>query len=283
MPSFGEHQVACCISDQTTARRVLDALRREGARGFELSRSELVSGASRQRLRALIWDLAPWDPTALEVLHAVRGRHPGCPILLYAPPTTEAAALATEASGLVGVYAAVQLDIFSGEELRLRHCVRWLLDGVPATMLRWATRQVLSDAPAVKRRFLEAALDSLAAHAAVRVTATDCATAAGVTLRCLQRACRSRGLPPPKRLLDLVVLLYVTLLAQWHGESAGAAARRVGLHRQDLRRLRRRVLPRRVRVARLGPAQEFNVAFLALARAFGVPRKRASQLVRAVA
>lgn len=278
--------VACCVADADALARVRATLRRDGLAVIELRSAALTvepasewHGPARglPQFDLLVYDLSPWDDSAVHLVRAFRSNRPRTPLLVYHPPGDLATTLAARIATLPGITVQVQQPAFPGEELRVRRLVRELLTGIPTQIAAWLAREVLGPAPPLTHRFANTALRQLARGGLTTPRVEEVARELGVRRRDVQRACHATGLPSPKRLLQWLTLLHVSVATEWTGKPLVRMARRVGLSQRDLHRWRRDLLAEEVSSAR---DATLEIVFLAFAQACGVARTRAGEVLR---
>ncbi len=277
-------RVGCSVADGNARGLVHRALTLEGAELVELpSPLQRTHVRHLQRCAALIYDLAPWDDDAVEVVRYARRQHPPLPILLYAPHKPGAAQLVLECGAITGVSAHSQFKN-SGELSRLRRETRNLLDRVSEQVLAQLVDLLIPGAPGEMRMFSRRLLMNL--HVQQRrdwLTVGRVARQLRFSARTLERISAGARLPHPKEWLDWLVLLYVSFEAGCSGRWLATIARRIGLEPRHIYRLRRRLLPSEARAEAANTAQAFDLVFLAFATACGVPKARATALKRRAA
>jgi hypothetical protein len=224
----------------------------------------------------LIYDLAPWNSSVVPLLGALRKSHPGLPILLFPPSRPEVSKVLLHCADLSGVRVERQ-----GHDSRslagLQDNVQLLLASVYAGRLMHLVKLLLPDMPAGALLYLERILDRIAASPVSQPLSVGSIVAEmRMPLRTLQHALESAGLPSPKVLLDWLTLLYSVFAADASDRSATAVAKNFGLDAHRFARVRRRLLHGEVPAYANGPAQEFDMTFLAFAEACRVSKREAS-------
>jgi len=235
------HVVGCAVHTAWAdlfARRLIE---RAGARTAPISPVEFLRDPVRQRFRALVYDLAPWNNGAVRQIAVFRQMRPEIPILFYLPPTPDAFALVPACASLTNVRLLIQERHDRGFR-GLEREVAWLLSAEPSVRLLNIIETTLPFGSSIAGRLTRNTLDQLASG--LRPSVTDAAQALSVSVRTLQRVMAKDGLPAPKEFLDWLTLLHVHFVAAWHGSSEAAIARRINLDANQRYRLRRRLLDR---------------------------------------
>jgi AraC-like DNA-binding protein len=200
-----------------------------------------------------VYDLSPWDSSALAFLRQRSAALATAPILLYLPPT--GAAFAALAHVPKSEYTGLQVQARDGNSLRHLHdATNTLVNGLPRVHIMRQLTEAIPDLSGVARLFAHRALRILGSGQ--RPTVAAIARGLGLSPRTLQRRFAADGLPPPKALLDGLTLAHVDAVARMQNLSVARAAARAGLTSNDLYRLRKRgahtnVLPSEVLVRRI--------------------------------
>lgn len=191
----------------------------------------------------------------------IRRRAPRLPMLAYYPDTQAALDLVPLVSELALVTCKMQMPD-AREAERLRRLLAPLVKRYPVDQFRDLLRPVLVSVPAGPvRRFLDVAVSRVAAGWLSPPGLDALAAAAGCSRRHLERCCAVARLPAPHRLLDRLVLLWVTWATAEHGIPERQAAGHLGLTRRDLTRLDARTVGR-TWVARAGTQSEVETMHL---------------------
>ena len=274
MSGFRVRPVVACTVSAGKARSLVDAaLRAEDADIVELPPAQLATEhPALDRCAALLYDLEPASDASVELVEALRARHPCLPVLLYPPLRDGIFPLLLAAGRVPGVSAKAQGG-GSHEGARLQAFIRQALADAPANRLASIVSLLLEDAPPRLLAFAHAALLRIchrrqASERTVAVVAADL----GFTLRTLQRDIASPSLPSPKELLDWLTLLFMSLVAEWSGVSMRNVATAFRVDPNTLYRMRRRLMPGTPPPGQ--SPQEFDLALLAFARRCGVPHRR---------
>jgi AraC-like DNA-binding protein len=232
-----EPRIEVRVESDWAARAACHAVRQSGAAPV-VGASYAVPLPRPSPPAALVYDLSPWDPSAVAYL-ARRARQPeGIPILLYLPPT--GAAFAALSRVPKSGYLGVQIQARDAESLsHLRAAASDLVLAVPhVRILRLLTDAVpaLSSAALL---FGQRALRVLGAGQ--RPTVASVARGLGLSSRTLQRRFQADGLPAPKAFLDWLTLVHVQTVAESQQVTAARVAARAGMTGNDLYRMRKRV------------------------------------------
>jgi len=188
---------------------------------------------------ALVYDLSPWDSTAVAYLERRVLEEPKrIPILLYLPPT--GAAFAALSRLPRAAYVGVQIQARDTESLgHLRAAASELVRAIPRVRTLRRLRDTVPGLSGAPLRFGERALRVLGAGR--RPTVASVAKGLGVSSRTLQRRFQDHGLPAPKAFLDWLTLLYLQTEAECRSVTAARVAARSGITSNDLYRMRKRV------------------------------------------
>ncbi len=161
--------------------------------------------------------------------------------------------------------------------------MRRLLDSVPRVRLLHFLDGVLRSLPAEVREFLELSLERRDHGESSRFRIRNGAGGFKNMIRHLERACHAATLPGPKRLLDHLMLVFVTFKRFAFDVPLTGAVEQAGLSAKAFDRLRHRVLGADTQWAELEPRAQFEFALMALAETCSVPRETATEIVEQVA
>jgi AraC-like DNA-binding protein len=187
---------------------------------------------------ALVYDLSPWDPTAVAYLERRALAAERIPILLYLPPTGAAFA-ALSRLPRTG-YLGVQIQARDAESLdHLRAAATELVLAIPRVRILRRLTETVPGLSGAAVRFGQRALRALGAGQ--RPTVQSVARGLGVSSRTLQRRFQDDGLPAPKAFLDWLTLQYLQAEAESREVTAARVAARSGITSNDLYRMRKRV------------------------------------------
>jgi len=229
-------RVDVAVSCQWAGRAVSRALREAGA--LPITTNGLPAGAPPTQCGvALVYDLSPWDSTAVELLQNYSARNQG-PVLLYLPPTGSAFA----ALSSIRPDCRFEVQIQSRSEECLEHLARaahQLVGGVPRVRIMNLMSQSFPRMSSAAYLFGHRALAVLGSGQ--RPTVGAIARALGFSPRTLQRHFATEGLPGPKALLDWLTLAHIKASSETLEVSPARAAARARLTGNDLYRLRKRV------------------------------------------
>lgn len=277
---FHRPAIAVSVADPDAMVNAHSAVEALGGKPRHLSPVQLSQLADGQKFAGLIYDLAPWNASVVPLLGTLRQTHPTLPILLYAPsrPEVSRVLLQLRESDLTGL--RVEHQGHAGRSLAaLRVHVQWLLAAVHAARVTHLVQLLLPDMPGRARGYVQNILDHIADSSESQPLSVGAVVAGSTTpLRTLQHSLGSAGLPAPKMLLDWVTLLFATLSADASRRTTMAVAHDFGLDTQRIGRLRRRLL--RESMGDVGPAQEFDMTFLAFAEACSIPARTASTVLQ---
>jgi hypothetical protein len=261
----------CCVRDAEVRRDVHRAAASCGSSMVDVDLPLRPPSRKRPLPSGLVYDLAPWDESALEAVHGVRRDFPALPIFLVVPSRETAAELLLQCGTLPCVHGVLHGP--SSHE-RVKDGVIALLATAPTTVLRKIVLALFPGIPERGTDYVARVVDGLQEERdSVRVG--DLLPALSLTPRIAERAFAEAGLPRPKRLADWLTLLLIALTAERGLISLGEAARHYGYDPNEYYRLRQRVLPPALRDLPAGAPQAFDLTLLAFAEACGVSRDRA--------
>lgn len=232
-------RVDVAVSCEWAGRAVARALREAGALPVPIG-GRLREVGSRPGA-ALVYDLSPWDRTAVSALQDYRVQV-RAPVLLYLPPTGSAFATLSE----IGTDGQIEVQIQSRQQDCLEHlgrAARSLIGGVPRVRIMGLMSRAMPRMSSAAFLFGHRALAVLGCGH--RPTVASLARALGFSSRTLQRRFAAEGLPSPKTLLDWLTLAHIHATAETRELSLAKAAARSKLTGNDLYRLRKRVGRRR--------------------------------------
>ncbi len=279
-PTCRKPITAVCMSDPAAAARVQAAVDASHTTACHVSPVQLTRLVGRPApYAALIYDLAPWDDSISTLLHMIRRGHPALPILLYPPQRGDVSAILLRCGTIAGL--RVRLQRHDSQESRsLREHVRWLLAAIHAERVIHLVGLLRPELPSPAQEYVRHILARLTGARGGRpLTVGSLVADLEVPQRTLQRAVNDGGLPSPKALLDWITLMFATLSADATSRSTASVARDFGVDAHRIYRIRRRLLGSAAHQIAAGPAQEFDLAFLAFADACRVSRGAASALL----
>ncbi len=242
MLTLSENPLAICVADEPARRRVAQVSAVMRCPALAVSREEAT--ASRPALfdaGLLVYDLHPWDQTAIGWIRELHHQLPALPILLYAPVRPGVGDLLVQAGAHPNVTGMLQLD-GRDELVRLRSALRKAMDMSPLIRLTCLIHELFPDLPRRTEEFVRRGLRMIFAAAHPMPTVKSLAQRLGVTVRTLERGWPTALLPPPGAFLDLLVLISFLFVAEKTGMPTTAVARVYGLPARRLRRLRDRFL-----------------------------------------
>jgi hypothetical protein len=278
----GTVSVACTLTDRLAFLRVAECLRQEGGHALAVSRSDVLTAAEAGMTAGLVYDLEPGDARAAEFVWKVQSARPDWPVWLYYPPRAAVIERVADVAALRGVWATQQ-GTGPLHEKEIRVHVRRLVTSVPRVRLLCLLDSVLRPLPAAVRQYLEAMLEHRdhAGPRAFRVR-NGAANFPG-TIRHLERLSRAATGLGPKRLLDRLMLVFLTFKTLVFDVPLLSAAEQAGLSSKTFDRLRHHALGPDARWAELEPRAQFEFALMALAKACRVPQHTAQEVMHKVA
>lgn len=233
----GAVRIDVCVKCGWANRAVSHLLQRADATPVPV---DITPGAELQTppSAALVYDLNPWDRTAVEWLAERADEGESTPVLYYLPPT--GAAFATLEAVPKGRDMYLQIQCRDGESLRhLKHAARALVRSVPRMRIMDALAASLPHPSSSTFLFGHRALVMLAAGQ--RPTVESVARGLGLSARSLQRRLAADGLVGPKPLLDWLTFAHIHVVAASRQCTPAKSAAQSGLTGNDLYRLRKRV------------------------------------------
>lgn len=149
--------VAHLVASPTASQRLVSALALDGLRGDPLTLQDLRVGRGLgRRTAALIYDLSPWNESAVGLLRRLRPDYPDLPILLYVPIRVGIARLLTECAEFSPLWAELQHE-GPTEGDRLARVIREVLGSHRQEQVLRRVRLVLRDLPDEVTRFCRTA------------------------------------------------------------------------------------------------------------------------------
>ena len=239
--------VGCCVETSWADRAIARFLREQRVRSVPLKVEDLLRQSPDRRVSGLVYDLAPWTPVAWHRFRNLTERRPELPVLLYLPPT------GTAFSALGGLShterVRIQVQLRDGQSLRcLKDSVWWLISSGPRLEVMALLGPTVNNLSSTTYLFVHQILVMLGAGC--RPSVLSVARTLGVCPRTIERRLAHAHLPPPKRLIDWITILYICTVAASSGASICQSATGVGLSSNDVYRIRRRLLgPRHRRPA----------------------------------
>jgi len=265
-PAIRPIRVACTITDRGALAQVAAAIKREGGSSVTLTRRDVLDTAAGGRIAGLVYDMEPGDESAVDFVKRVHAVRPDWPLWLYYPLRVSVIERVANVASLRGVWATQQgIGRLHEEELRVH--LRRLVTSVPRVRLLYLLDSILDPLPAEVRQYLEAMLEHRE-HAGPRAfrVRNGAATLPG-TLRHLEHLSHAATGLGPKRLLDRLVLVFLTFKTFLFDVPLLSAAEQAGLSPKTVDRLRHRALGPDARWAELEPRAQFEFALMALAMA----------------
>lgn len=260
---FPRARVGYCVADPEGSAAIVRAINDCGAITIRLTpdalrqQAPLVGG-----LDALVYDLEPWDSTAVDIMVALREARPSLPILLCLPPAPIHPQLLISLGSIPGLVACNQYcdsTKFAG----LREQVTSLLTRVPCCQLRALVLRVCGNLPQPVVAFVDVALTSIRermGRSGQDLRVLTLANQSRSELRHLEQICRDLHLPTPKRLMDWTRYLFVNLEALEAESSVCRVAASLGIDSNALYRMRRRLHCRTCATGPRAPENEFEIS-----------------------
>jgi hypothetical protein len=256
-------------------------MQQERARAVALTRSQVVDGTAGGRIAGLVCDMEPGDVAAVDFVRGVHAARPDWPLWLYYAPRAAVIEAVAQVASLRGVWATPQ-GTGPLHEMEIRVHARHLVTSVPHVRLLYLLDPVLRRLPAEARAFLAAGLVCGDGSEAKRGRIRNGAAGNQAKLRHLERLCVAATGVGPKRLLDHLLLVFLTFKALAFEVPLKRAAEPAGLSPKDLHRLRHRVLGTDGEAAALEPRAQFEFALMAMAMVCKAPRQAVREIVRQV-
>jgi len=281
MPRAGTVSVACTLSDHLAFRRVADCIRREGGRALASTRADVLAATAGGGVGALVYDLEPADASAADLVRQIHGARPDWPVWLYYAPRVGVIEAVADVASLRGVWATPQ-GIGSLHDGEIRPHIRRLVRSMPRVQLLHLLGSILRPLPTEVREYLEVSLEHRD-HAGPRsFRVRNGAANLPAKLRHLERMCKAATGLGPKRLLDHLVLAFLTFKGLAFDIPVARAAEQAGLSLKDLDRLRHRVLATDAESVALEPRAQFEYALIALTMVCRAPREAAGEIVQQI-
>jgi hypothetical protein len=187
-------------------------------------------------LAALIVDSVPAPGGVLPLVETARKIAPRLPIIVYYHDTASSIEAASQYGRQPETICKIQLGD-SGEPERLRRLLAPFLRDPLAARFAVQVKRVIPAPSGAVALFIQVALQDLASGWERRPDVARFARAAGVSPRQLERRLRQARLPPPRRLLDWLVVLWTAWLSEQGGVSATFAAGHLSMSARDWQRV----------------------------------------------
>ena len=237
--SEAPRRVGCCVETNWADRAITRSLAELGARSVSVRMEDLLRQSRDARVGGLVYDLAPWTTLAWHRFRCLAERRPELSVLLYLPPTGSAFAVLGELPR--GDRVRIQVQGRDAGSLRsLKDSASWLIDSSLHLEVMALIRLTVGNLPSTAYLFAHQVLVMLGAG--YRPSVSSIARTLGVCSRTIERRLAHAQMPPPKRLVDWITMLYVGTLAVSAGKSIRQSATRIGLSSNDIYRIRRRLL-----------------------------------------
>ena len=233
-------KIACSVTNEAAFKNVQRSVEVEGGSIMLIQPSGIPANGGHD-YAALIYDLSPWDDRASVGINRLRRTRPEIPILFYIPPVSPAVALIPRFGRLTNVRLLMQERNGDGIA-NLQRDIRWLVGSVPAREILNRLSGVLPEMPPVLRGLAQYVLRTRGVER--RPTVGAAARAMGLSKRTLERRVRGDNLPPPKELIDWVMLLHVSFIAERGSTSISKVARFAGINPNGLYRTKKRLADR---------------------------------------
>ncbi len=231
--------VGCCVETSWANRAIARSLTEQRVRAVPVRVEDLLRQSRDARVEGLVYDLAPWTTMAWHGFRYLTDGRPELPVLLYLPPTGSAFAVLGELPNTDRV--RIQVQGRDAQSLQsLKSSVSWLITSSPRLEVMALIRLTVSKLPSTAYLFAHQVLIMLGAGC--RPSVFSVARTLGVCSRTVERRLAHAHMPPPKRLLDWITLLYIGAVAVSTHKSICQSATSVGLSSNDIYRIRRRLL-----------------------------------------
>ena len=236
--------VGCCVETSWADRAIARSLTEQRVCSVPLKVGNLLRQSPDTRVSGLVYDLAPWTPVAWRRFQNLTERRPELPVLLYLPATGPAF------SALGGLprteRVRIQVQLRDAQSLRcLKDSVSWLINSGPRLEVMGLLDSTVNNLPSTAYLFVHQVLVMLGAGC--RPSVLSIARTLGVCSRTIERRLAHAHMPPPKRLLDWITMLYIATVAVSSGASICRCAAGVELSSNDVYRIRRSLLGPRSR------------------------------------
>lgn len=235
--------LGCCVEPRIR-KRVEDIVRLDGTSVVRLEVADLGRDSSLDQLDVVVYDLYPWNESALRMVERVAAQHPEIPLLLYPPTHMHGIGALLVRAGALGAELSAEFQGVNHDDLQeFCHSLHTLCQSAPRARLKATVAGSLQHAPAIVHGYVGAVIDMLfEGTRKVDVSVSRTVNRVGSTTRTLERACERASLPTPKELSSWVVLIYLADLARRTRVPMPVAAKRCGVNTNQLYRLRRRLL-----------------------------------------
>lgn len=204
------------------------------------------------------------------MLNRVRTEWPILPIFLYVPRLPDVSELILHCGSIQGIRVRVQ-SASPTAVAALRGDIRKLLDTVHLLVLQGIVRKAVHDTPRAVTEFALLAVRSLHSGRGMdSFTVETLSAELRVSTRTLHRYWASTSLPQPKQMLNWIILLFVSYTAAVGGISVPRIAASIGLSRQRLYRIRKRLTAGECEVRLSNIDQAFDLVLCVFLRKCGM-------------
>ncbi len=241
--------LGCCV-ELRVRKRVEDVVRLGGTRVVGLEVADL-GGCNRldqvdllDQVDVVIYDLHPWDESALRMVERMAAQHPEVPLLLYPPAHIPGVGALLVRAGALGAELFAEFQVANHVDLqRFHQSLHTLFQSAPRARLKATVTESLQHIPPIVQGYVGAVIDMLfEGNGKADVSVSRVAHRVRSTTRTLERACEKASLPTPKELCSWMVLIRLADLARRGRIPMSVAAKRCGVNTNKLYRLRRRLL-----------------------------------------
>ena len=235
--------LGCCVEPRIR-KGVEDIVRLDGARVVALEVADLGRCIRLDQVDVVIYDLHPWDESALRMVERMAAQHLEVPLLLYPPAHIPGVGALLVRAGALGAELFAEFQGANHRDLqRFRQSLHTLFQAAPRRRLKATVAEPLQRTPAIVQGYVEVVIDMLfEGNAKAHVSVDRVARRVRSTIRTLERACEKASLPTPKELSSWMVLIRLADRARRAGVPMPVAAKRCGVNTNKLYRLRRRLL-----------------------------------------
>ena len=273
--SHRQNIVAVCVGDPMLQRLLRSVATKllPTATTFYTSLPDVLS--SNQRYSCIICILDVTESAANKTIRILTRAAPNTPVLVYAPLKPNVEHAIRDLASCPYVTVMLQFAEHDEEERLLRmviHLVRTALVGTVDLLLL----SLFRNAPDLGRVAVDHTLAHLARNSVP--TVRSIAHEMRMSERSLERSWQHCQFPPPGELISWTSLLYVVLLAERSGTSTSGSAIQVGISKQRLYRIRRRLLSDSSRSSIRMGADELHITILEFARRYRVPSSQAADV-----
>ena len=235
--------LGCCVEPRVS-KRVEDVVRLNGMRVVGLEVADLGGCHRLDQVDVVIYDLHPWDESALRLVETFAARHPEVPLMLYPPTHIQGVGALLVRAGALGAGLSAEFQGANrGDLQRFRRSLRMLLQSAPRAKLQATVAESLRHTPAIVQVYVGAVIDMLfEGNGKADISVSRVARRVHSTTRTIERACERASLPTPKTLGSWMVLIHLADLARRARVPMPVAAKRCGVNTNKLYRLRSRLL-----------------------------------------